>query len=146
MIILFSTNIGETILTRILNSGFKRLDLFNDAFSKFYRYPFGGFSPSGDLSNIQWYHNYFIDICRLCGFGGLILAATLSLYSFYWLIKNYPRLKSREESFIIYIFMLAFGLMQQDVIIEGNPVLLLIFIMCSIFLIEGRERNHEHAI
>jgi len=133
---LFSTEIGDNILSRIGNVGFKRLELFKDAFGKLFFYPFGGYSPSGEFSNSHWYHNYFLDIARLCGYGGLLLAIVLFLYSLVNLIKMYSKISTRDESMFIYIFILAFTLMQQDVIIEGNPILLLTFIMCSLFLID----------
>lgn len=93
-------------------------------------YPFGGFSVNTDIEYTKWFHNIFLDTARVSGW--LPLALILFYFTYIFVVLfNEDNFKEKNRTVYKCLFLSAFLLMLQDVIIEGNIRVLFVSYMAS---------------
>lgn len=123
----------EYLLYRFSNiGGSARFELFSDGFKGLVSNPFGGYSVDQNIEVTNWYHNLVLDTARLGGWPSLLTLLFMLLLTSATLIFK----KEAGWGFGFYLYIISFVIMQQDVILEGNRRLFLIFV-CSMFIILG---------
>ena len=115
----------------------KRFALLREGINLFMDYPLGGFEVDKNIDNTKWFHNIFLDSARV---GGWIPTFMLFLAMLYVGITLFKK-RNRYFSFLYFLFLIAFLLTQQDVVLEENFQLLILIFFCGVLL-----HNQEHNI
>lgn len=102
------------------------------ALTKIPYYPFGGFGVDTKLENTRWLHNVIFDSARVAGWIPVLL---FIFYTFYSVICYVGKNKISVNQYGFVFFVSSFLLMQQDVIVEGNYRLLLVYFFSTILMI-----------
>lgn len=129
----------DLVFERFGSEGLKsaRFELIQDGISKFFIHPFGGFTPYASEYSGNWYHNIYLDSARVAGFVPLIMfvISNLILFSCYF---RYNRKNNRPYFFLSIITLI---IMCQDVVLEGNMMLLICYALFSTMQLQtGRGR------
>jgi len=125
---------------RFSNKGLEssRFDLYLIGLENIIYYPFGGFTVQHQLFGTSWFHNIILDSFRVAGWIPILFFIIATMYALKGLlIKN----KSDDLILIVYIFLICFLIMQQDVIIEGNYLPLIIYYLCGIVLVTYNKKD-----
>jgi hypothetical protein len=109
--------------------------------SEFWFHPFGGMTNRLADSSYQgtWFHNVFMDNARL---GGIIPVFALVFATVYILSSIFKKVKISHYMFYFVSFITAFLLMQQDVVVEGSPHLLIIMYLTGLLML-SKSKNNE---
>ncbi|EAT9997616.1 hypothetical protein C2P65_22605 [Salmonella enterica subsp. enterica] len=130
------------IFERFGSEGLKsaRFELIQDGISKFFMYPFGGFTPYASEYSGSWYHNIYLDSARVAGFLPLImfLISNIILFSCYFKCK-----KRNHKNKYFFLSVITLIIMCQDVILEGNMMLLICYALFTTMQLQtgGRSKN-----
>lgn len=101
-------------------------------------YPFGGFQVDKSIEDTNWYHNILLDTARVAGFIPLFSFIMFTLTSA--LLYLY-RIKTNLKFFGLMIFTISFLIMQQDVVLEGEYRMLIVFFLSSILLTSNEKTS-----
>lgn len=121
---------------RLMNNGFesKRFLHWMDGLNKFIEYPMGGFSVDQNIEHVNYFHNILIDSARIYGWAAVLVLLFIILIQFYILIKY-----KTDNYYNIFIVLILLNLiMMQDVVIEGNYLLLALSILISFLSSQNR--------
>jgi hypothetical protein len=128
------------LITRFNESGLSssRFDLYILGLNSLLISPLGGFSPKL-IYDTNWFHNIWLDIARLGGWFSL----GLLLISFLYLIKAFCyKRKHKKFGFAVWLCFIAQLIMLQDVVLEGNYRIFIVFYLSSItILCRQKVRN-----
>lgn len=131
----FIPNLTDLIFLRFKDGlSSSRFEHFSHALYSIPDYPFGGFSVNQKLESIGSFHNIFFDLARL---GGWLPLFSMLFLSFYLLFAFF-RKKNKYFYFVYLLFLSSFLVMQQDVVIEGNIRILILFYFSGILLINKK--------
>ncbi|CAH6889196.1 conserved membrane hypothetical protein [Vibrio chagasii] len=119
---------------RLISSGLesRRFLHWKDGLNKMFDYPFGGFKVDPSIEHVNYFHNIVIDSARVYGWFAILLIViifTSQIYVIYkYNVKNILR--------FLFVFIFLTLIMMQDVVIEGNFLLLALslfisFLSCS---------------
>lgn len=114
---------------RLINSGFesKRFLHWMDGLNKFFEYPMGGFSVDQNIEHVNYFHNILIDSARIYGWAAALVLVFILFIQFYILLKY----KIDNYYNLLIVLLLLNLIMMQDVVIEGNYLLLALSILIS---------------
>ncbi len=114
---------------RLVSSGLesKRFLHWKDGLSKIIDYPFGGFKVDPSIEHVNYFHNIIIDSARIYGWFAIILLMSIFFAQVYIMYK-YNRNNITKLGIV---FVLLTLIMMQDVIIEGNFLLLVLSLFIS---------------
>ncbi|HHR6139283.1 TPA: hypothetical protein ACS72F_003224 [Providencia alcalifaciens] len=101
-------------------------------------YPFGGFTIDFSIENTLWFHNIFLDTARVAGWIPMFL---LILFTIMSLVRYFKIRQDNSAFFGFYIFLITFIIMQQDVILEGEYRILIIFFLSSLMFIPAPKNK-----
>ena len=103
--------------------------LFKDGMLKIFISPIGGFTVNNDLIRTKWFHNLWIDVARLGGWFALVDLLLLNL-SFMMPVVN-KRINHPLGKYFYILSIATLAIMFQDVIIEGNFRVFLMYVLSS---------------
>ncbi|MTC55628.1 MULTISPECIES: hypothetical protein [Providencia] len=101
-------------------------------------YPFGGFIVDSSIEKTLWFHNIFLDTARVAGWIPTFLLAMFTIIS---LTRYLYYRKNAFTFFGLYIFLITFIIMQQDVIVEGEYRILIIFFLSTLMFIKVKDES-----
>lgn len=128
-------NYMTVIINRFSSEGFNspRFELLSDGFNKLTIYPLGGFYPEVISYQGNWYHNIYLDTARISGIIPVLILFFIDIYLFIKFII------SKQNKNVFFLLFIVFLTMQQDVIIEGNLLIFLLYSVLSTIILK-RER------
>ncbi|MEB0900367.1 hypothetical protein [Citrobacter portucalensis] len=135
------------VFERFGSEGLKsaRFELIQDGITKFLMQPMGGFTPYASEYSGNWYHNIYLDSARVAGFIPLIMF----LFSNLILLFSYLKYKKQNRKVKIpYFFLsiLTLIVMCQDVVLEGNMMLLICYALFTTMHIQTGRHNKSGSI
>ncbi|MGC9423649.1 hypothetical protein [Vibrio sp.] len=133
----FSDNIYVSLVwERFSSGGSNNLRLLHiiDGVNQLQSSPYGGFYVNRMIENTYWFHNIFLDSAKVFGFI-IIIPLCVMVFSFFWLaVRGYLSGKKMEISIMSFLMLL---IMMQDVVMESNFLILMIYFLFSCGLINN---------
>ncbi|EMQ0960560.1 MULTISPECIES: hypothetical protein [Citrobacter] len=135
------------VFERFGSEGLKsaRFELIQDGITKFLMQPMGGFTPYASEYSGNWYHNIYLDSARVAGFIPLIMF----LFSNFILLFSYLKYKKQNRKVknpYFFLSILTLIVMCQDVVLEGNMMLLICYALFTTMHIQTGRHNKSGSI
>ncbi|MDW2141086.1 hypothetical protein H7696_15060 [Vibrio alginolyticus] len=114
---------------RLVSSGLesKRFLHWKDGLNKIIDHPFGGFKVDPNIEHVNYFHNIIIDSARIYGWFAIFLIVSIFTTQVY-IIYKYNR---KNITRLVFVFVFLTLIMMQDVVIEGNFLLLALSLFIS---------------
>ncbi|EIU6868200.1 hypothetical protein L5169_002242 [Vibrio parahaemolyticus] len=114
---------------RLVSSGLesKRFLHWKDGLNKIIAHPFGGFKVDPNIEHVNYFHNIIIDSARIYGWFAIFLIVSIFTTQVY-IIYKYNR---KNITRLVFVFVFLTLIMMQDVVIEGNFLLLALSLFIS---------------
>lgn len=114
---------------RLVSSGLesKRFLHWKDGLNKIIDHPFGGFKVDPSIEHVNYFHNIIIDSARIYGWFAIILIVSIFTTQIYIIYKYNKHNIIR----LVFVFVVLTLIMMQDVVIEGNFLLLALSLFIS---------------
>ncbi|EFH1078881.1 hypothetical protein BF124_004833, partial [Escherichia coli] len=145
--ILFFDKYFDLIFERFGSEGLKsaRFELIQDGITKFLIHPLGGFTPNVSEYSGYWYHNIYLDSARVAGVISLIpfILSNLIVLISYLGYRNY---RKRIKNPYFFISLITLIIMCQDVVLEGNMMLLISYALFTTMAIQSRRYKKSETL
>lgn len=147
----FSDNVYfSLVLERLSSGGSNHLRLLHiiDGINQFQSSPYGGFYVNKMIEDTHWFHNIFLDSAKVFGFIIIIPLFVMVLSFFFLAVRGYISGEKIEISIMSFSILL---IMMQDVVMENNFLILMIYFLFSCGLINNnilesrRENKYNHC-
>ncbi|ENG6843986.1 TPA: hypothetical protein IDX61_004759 [Escherichia coli] len=137
----------DLIFERFGSEGLKsaRFELIQDGITKFLIHPLGGVTPNASEYSGYWYHNIYLDSARVAGVISLIpfILSNLIVLISYLGYRNY---RKRIKNPYFFISLITLIIMCQDVVLEGNMMLLISYALFTTMAIQSRRYKKSETL
>ncbi|MDE9621220.1 hypothetical protein [Citrobacter portucalensis] len=135
------------VFERFGSEGLKsaRFELIQDGITKFLMQPMGGFTPYASEYSGNWYHNIYLDSARVAGFIPLIMFLFSNLILLFSYLK-YKKQNRKVKNPYFFLSILTLIVMCQDVVLEGNMMLLICYALFTTMHIQTGRHNKSGSI
>lgn len=123
-----------TAFSRLTSEGLesRRFDLYGLGINNLFYYPFGGYQIDKSTYGTVWNHNFFLDVSRMAGFIPLLYFIAAIFYLMKKIYNNFGALNKD----VLIILSCSLILMMQDVIFTGHFMLFIVFLICSLIIVQ----------
>jgi len=119
----------------------RRIDLYVYGIIMIPNYPFGGFTVDQNIAPVASLHHFILDSARVAGW----IPVIIFISALFYLGRKVFSIKHKTEYLLpICLIIVTLLLMSQDVVLEGNYRLLIVFTYASVILFSEKQNTNEN--